>query len=393
VAGVSASQSSEDVQMIWDSTTNRFYYVMLSVVSGTDNRLSFGFSKTSSPGNVTTDWCHYQISLGAAVPDFPKLGDSALFAIIGVNEFNSDGTSFLGSALVAISKPPAGTACPASNTFEAGAQFPLVDSGNQLVFAPVPANQIDDSATGFVVASNGVLPSTKLWFFNVTKAASGAPVFGPARGVTVGAYTAPADASQPTFTQLIATSDSRHTQAVQAMDTRLNTFSFWTQHTIASGTVSAVRWYEINPVPTTPVVLRSGDIASAGSFLFNAAISPDRRVKSGTSSAYGNNFVIEYNVSGKVSNINPRIVATSSVNGGALSSSLLVKDGLGPYRDFTCESSGSSCSWSNYSAATPDPNSPDASRGVVWGANQFSGVVNPPPDGVSWRTQIFELEP
>jgi hypothetical protein len=386
LAGVSASQGGFEAQMIWDSTTNRFYYVMISVVSSADNRLSFGFSKTSSPGNVVTDWCHYQLSFGAAFPDFPKLGDSALFAIIGVNESS-------GSALVAISKPPAGTACPASNTFEAGEQFPLVDSDNNQVSTPVPANQIDDSATGFVVARNGALPSTKLWFFNVTKAASGAPVFGPARGVTVGAYAIPAAASQPTFPQLLDTSDARNTQAVQAMDTRLNTFSFWTQHTIASGTVSAVRWYEINPVPTTPVVLRSGDIASAGSFLFNAAISPDRRVKSGTSSAYGNNFVIEYNVSGKVSNINPRIVATSSVNGGALSSSLLVKDGVGPYRNFDCADSGSTCRWGDYSAATPDPNSPDASRGVVWGTNQFSGVVNPPPDGDNWRTQIFELEP
>jgi len=30
---------------------------------------------------------------------------------------------------------------------------------------------------------------------------------------------------------------------------------------------------------------------------------------------------------------------------------------------------------------------------VVWGTNQFSGVVNPPPHGVNWRTQIFALQP
>ncbi len=163
----------------------------------------------------------------------------------------------------------------------------------------MPANQTDNSATGFVVAENGTVPSTKLWFFNVTKGATGFPVFGPARGVTVGTYDIPAAATQPVFTQVLDTLDARNTQAVQAADPRTGTFSFWTQHTIASGTVSAVRWYEIDPVPAAPVVLQSGNISSSGSFLFNAAISPDRRVD-GSITAFGNSFVIEFNAFGQI---------------------------------------------------------------------------------------------
>jgi hypothetical protein len=97
-------------------------------------------------------------------------------------------------------------------------------------------------------------------------------------------------------------------------------------------------------------------------------------------------------MSGKVSNINPCIVAGSSVNGGPLSF-LLVINGVGPYRDFSCQTDGSTCRWGDYSASTPDPRPIIAGRGVVWGTNQFSGLASPPPTGVNWRTRIFALEP
>ncbi|MGQ0485154.1 MAG: hypothetical protein ACT4SY_07385, partial [Hyphomicrobiales bacterium] len=224
---------------------------------------------------------------------------------------------------------------------------------------------------------------------------TGFPIFGTARGVTVTAYTFPADATQPTFTQRLDTLDARPTTAVQARNPDRGTFSFWTQHTIANGALSAVRWYEINPVPATPVVLRSANIQNTTSFFYNAAISPDRR-RDGATLQFGDSFVVEYNVSGSLSGISPRIVAGSSFSGGAVSF-LLVKNGVGPYRDFTCVPAGSTCRWGDYSAATPDPRPPATrtrlDRGEVWGTNQFSGVLSPPSGGVNWRTQIFALQP
>lgn len=392
LAGVAATVNSFDVQVIWDATTNRFYYTMDSIFTSTDNRLSIGFSKTSSPSNVTTDWCHYTLAFGTRFPDYPKLGDNQSFMIIGVNSF---APGFVGSDLIGISKPAAGTTCPAASTIKVGKKLNLLDTTGVQVFTPVPANQIDTSATGYVVARDGHVAATKLWFFNVTRnATTGFPIFGAARAATVASYTAPPNASQPTFTQLIDTLDGRNTQAVQAIDTRLGTFSFWTQHTIKNGSLalSAVRWYEINPVPAVPVVQRSNNISNTTSFFFNAAISPDRRVRTGVASAFGNNFVIQYNVSGKLSGISPRIVAGSSVNGGLLSF-LLVKNGVGPYRDFTCVAAGSICRWGDYSGASPDPSPTVVGRGEVWGANQFSGVLSPPTGGVNWRTEIFALEP
>ena len=93
LAGVAASVISFDPQVIWDPTTNRFYYTMDSMFAATDQRLSWGFSKTSDPSNVTTDWCHYTLSYGIKFPDYPKLGDSQFFLIIGANVYSQKALS------------------------------------------------------------------------------------------------------------------------------------------------------------------------------------------------------------------------------------------------------------------------------------------------------------
>lgn len=389
LANNASTVNSFDPQIIWDPSTKRFYYAMDSVFSSTNNKLAFGFSKTASPANVTTDWCHYYYSYGTPFPDYPKLGDSFYFIIIGVNVFNP---SFVGSDIVAISKPAAGTTCPAASTFKKGKKVNLKDTGNNQVVTPVPSQQVDNNATGYVVTRNGALPATKLWFFNVTRGGTGLPVFGNARGVTVASYTVPADATQPTYTQKLDTLDARNTQAVQARNPDRGTVqSFYTQHTIASGTVSAVRWYEINPAPATPVVLRSGNLAATNSFIFNGAISPDRK-KNGATVAFGDSFVEQHNASSSINAIVPRIVAGSSFNGGAVTFATVI-NGVGPYRDFTCPTSGSTCRWGDYSAATPDPAPTTVGRGEVWGTNAYSGVVNPSTALANGRTRIFALQP
>jgi hypothetical protein len=392
LANAPASVSSFDPQVIWDATTNRFYYAFVSIYSATDHRLSFGFSKTSDPANVTTDWCRYTYAYGDQFPDYPKLGDSRYFIIIGANIYQGKGGVRIGSDVVAISKPAAGTTCPAASTFKSGKKSSLVDSAGKLVFTPVPANQIDLAATGYVVARNGSpLPANKLWFFNITRnAATGLPIFGAARALTVPGYTFPFQADQPTVTQTLDTLDARLTQAVQATDPRLGKFAFWTQHTIAdpSGFVSAVRWYEIDPVPAAPVVLRWQTISTPSSFRFNASISPNRRVD-GATRAFGASFVIHYSFSSN--SIPPSIVAASSFNGGPLSFAN-VQSGVGPYKDSSCSAANAVCRWGDYSGATPDPR-PAIPAGVVWGTNQFSGVMNPRTTHNDWRTQIFALRP
>jgi hypothetical protein len=395
LAGNAGTVDSFDPQIMWDPTTNRFYYVMVSVFAANDNRLSFGFSKTNNPLTLTsTDWCRYTYSPadGSRFPDYPKLGDNTNFIIIGVNSFKEPAETFVGSDLIAISKPPVGLTCPAISSFKIGTRLDLRDTSNRRVFTPVPANQVDNNSVGYVVARNGALPSTRLWFFNVARNGStGAPIFQNARGVTVASYDMPAAATQATFSQTLDTLDARNTQAVQAQNPDRGLQSFYVQHTIAAPGRSVVRYYEINPAPATPVVLRWGNIGGTNTFFYNASISPDRR-RDGAAAQYGDSFVIQYNVSSSVNNIPPNIGAASSFNGGALTFSS-VRVSPNGYADFTCPNPGNTCRWGDYSSAMPDPRPTSTGRGEVWVTNQYSGVVNPNPNNANFRTWITALQP
>jgi hypothetical protein len=407
LAGVHRTVPVSDPQIIWDATTARWYYAMVAFLSSTDFGLAFGFSKTTSPFDSTKApddaWCHYLYSYASRRPDYVRLGDNADFIIIGVNAFQP---SFVGADITAISKPPAGTTCPDPATFKKGTKFSIRDTDGVLVATPVPSNQIDDLPTGYVLASEASpIPGDKLWFYNVTRdPVSGDPVFSNfARGLSVSNYSPPPPATQPGSTRRLRTLDARLGQAVQARnpDRPAGIFSFWTQHTIShpSQNRSVVRWYEIDPAPAVPVVLRTDaiglDPALDGTYFFNGAISPDR-VVDGDTKKFGGSFVIHYNVSSSVNNINPRIDAASSARGGPLSSRT-IKKGVGPYQDFTCPNAGDLCQWGG-AAASPDPQpAPDLprNRGLVWGINQYSGVLAPPTTAgdAQWRTRIFAVQP
>src|SRR4051812_2361539 len=92
-----------DPQIMWDAQTKRFYFAADAVVSDADNRVAFGFSNTANPTSAA-DWCQLNVGFGGTFADYPKLGDSQNFGIVGTNLFSSGG-SFLGSDIFGFSKP------------------------------------------------------------------------------------------------------------------------------------------------------------------------------------------------------------------------------------------------------------------------------------------------
>ena len=108
MVGAAGTDSVFDVQIMWDATTNRFYYAADDVVSNTNNKIAFGFSKTATPSSAA-DWCKYVVSAGSTFPDYPKLGDSQFFLMIGTNLFN--GNNFANANVLAASKPKASDTC------------------------------------------------------------------------------------------------------------------------------------------------------------------------------------------------------------------------------------------------------------------------------------------
>lgn len=345
-----------DPQIMWDAQTNRFYYAMDAVISDADNRVAFGFSKTATP-TTAADWCGpYTINFGSTFADYPKLGDSQHFAIIGTNLFNSSG-SFVGSHIEGISKPPAGSTCPAGSSFKAGGK--VVNGG----FTPTPASEIDTNPTGWAVARTLGLPGNKLQLYKVTRNATGNPVITAApTSVTVPSYTVPPSAPQKGQARRIDTSDTRNTQAQAAVDPgRGGKFAIWTQHTVKGGAGAEVRWYEINPA--THTLFQAGKVTSGALYEFNGAISPNRQVKGATKSG-GNAMVMNFNTSSATTF--PSIRMVSKVGAGAQSGQVAVLNGTKPLGGFDC-AAANPCRWGDYAAATPDPST--ANR--IWQVSQY----------------------
>ena len=375
-------------QVIWDPTTNRFYYAGVSLFSSTDQRLSFGFSKTASPNNATSNWCNYHVPYGENFPDSPKLGDSKFFQIIGVNVFSGSGT-FGGSEILAIGKPPPGRTCPAPSAFESGSETDLM-VGASTHISPVPANEIDTNKNGWVLTRPAAVPATTLGIFKVSRnATTGDPVIqNPGDRISVTSYTVPADAPQKDSNLLLDTSDARLSQAVAGIDpSRGGNLHVWTQHAIAGGAGAKERWYEINPVSRT--VTRTGNVQHSSLYVFNGAVSPDRLVR-GAIKAFGQNMILGFSTSSATTH--PAIQMVGKRGNDAVSSFKIVKSSAGENEDFGCSFS-SVCRWGDYSAATPDPKaSTTATTGAVYLSNMWSAGVFPTNE-TSWRTWNWKARP
>jgi hypothetical protein len=390
-----ASNENFDPQVMWDARTDRFYYAGDSVASSVDNRLAFGFSKSDSPNNASSDWCHYEVGYGINFPDYPKLGDSRDFGLIGVNVFT--GTTFTGSDIVAIGKP-VGTAaigtCPDPSTFAFGVGADLrTANGTTAAFTPVPATEVDANGTGFVVARPVQLPAARLTIFTVKKNLDGTPnIATKGKDVSVPSYTLPPAAPQADTIRTLDTLDSRPTQAVAAIDpSQGSVFALWTQHTVSGGAGAEVRWYEINPATAT--LLQSGKVTSSKLFSFNGAISPDRLVM-GTTKAFGGNMVLGFNTSS--STTFPVIKMVSKLAGAAQSAPVKVKGSPGFDVDFGCPGSTDVCRWGDYASATPDPAAPTAAtQGVVWLTSMWNrdGSTIDPATGTAWQTWNWAANP
>ncbi|HEY2775971.1 MAG TPA: hypothetical protein VGK20_18165 [Candidatus Binatia bacterium] len=370
-----------DPQVIWDAGTNRFYAVYLEV-SELGNSLLIAFSTTASPSSAS-DWCRYSLSFGDSIPDYPKLGDTSDFILIGTNGFTGDPGSYTGSSVSWVTKPHAGTTCPDASTFRFGT-VKLPD-----VFTPVPANQIDKSSTGWIVAVPLVAPSDKLKLLKVTKAADGSAVIPTtATDLSVPAFTFPFEAPQKSSRFFLDTLDGRNTQAVSAIDPAHGRVGLWTQHTVGGGAGAEVRWYELDPEHSS--VFQSGVISHPSLYLFNAAISPDR-VRAGSDARFGSNMVISFNSSSTTTN--PALLVASKIGTGRVSQVTQIGTSSGAENTFECSENGDTCRWGDYAAGTPDPKAPlDAVTGRVWGTSMLA-VPLAAYDDAAWRTRNFVVKP
>ncbi len=365
-----------DPMVLWDPDTQRFYFNVWDTNNAT---MDWGFSKSSTPNAVsTTDWCSYETSFGYATtnaPDYPKLGQTKNFILIGVNFYPSFSSDHATSGDLLWTQKPKGqgtiTTCPAEGKH--GIFKGLKNGDGTQAFTPVPAIQADPSGSGYVVASTDIEcppicgKGTQLTLFKVTNNGGQAAMKLKGKSVTVGKFTSPPDAPQKGTSDTIDTLDGRLTHAISAIDPKLGKTTIWTSQTVAGGAGSELRWYELKPGKKTTLV-QSGAVNDSKLYVYNGGVSPDRAVDANGNGTFGKNIVIGVTTSS--ANDFASVQMVSKVGSGSQSALVMVKAGTVAETDFSCSPT---CRWGDYSGATPDPAPPAGQNGEVWLTNELPG--------------------
>jgi hypothetical protein len=393
ISGGIFGYSLSDPQMMWDAGTQRFYYTAVFYDAFLLNTgLAIGWSKTAAPAS-SSDWCKFTIGFGGDLPDYPKLGDSQDFLMVGYNLFSNGASTYAGSEFTTVNKPPAGSTCPSASQFAVHFSPTLHNADASSASTPVPANLVDDSnGAGYVVANADLTTVSSANFasiWSVTKGpndANGIPtpvISGPATA-TVDPYSMPANAQELGSTFRLDTIDGRFEAAVAATDPgNGNVTALWTAHAVFGGAGAEERWYEFNA--STGAVLQHGTVGSPSLYVWNGAISPDR-----AGSSFGDSMAMSVSTSSSTTYPAIQFVwkkgSTSTTSQSAMTK--LVQANA-PNVDFSC-SSTAACRWGDYSGASPDP-AATGTVGRVWLGNQYN--LSGSTSSTSWRTWIFGVTP
>lgn len=370
-----------DPMVLWDPATQRFFYNVWDTSNAT---MAWGFSKSASPTGPTS-FCNYTSSFGytkSDVPDYPKLGQSQNFLLIGVNHYAGlSAPSSDRSDLLWIDKPTVTgtiTTCPSASSFLSGRISALKNANGTQAFTPVPAIENDPLGNGYVVASNDIEcppkcgSGTLITVYMVRPSTTNpkVAVITATHSLTVPTYTSPnpAGAPQKGSSHTLDVLDGRLEHAVEGIDPgAANAPIIWTGHTVlSSGGRTEFRWYGIKPVPVaTPTVFTSGVVNNPSLYVFNGAMAPDRTVAT-SGSAHGDSVVIGFTTSSSTTLAADQMV--SKVGTGAQSAFVLVHQSTTADNDFTCTPK---CRWGDYGGATADPaQGLTASHGQVWLTNE-----------------------
>ena len=379
--------SLSDPMILWDPDTQRFYYNVWDTAQST---MAWGFSKDTNPTTIPGSFCNYTASFGynpsIDIPDYPKLGQTKDFLLIGVNHYPSFSAMHADrSDVLWINKPQGSgpvTTCPSGSTFGTGIFKDVRNQNGSQAFTPVPAIQTDPSSNGFVITMSDIEcpdicgTGTRITVHAV-RPSLGNPLvpqlLTTGKSIRVGAYTSPPDAPQKGTSDVLDTLDGRLTHAVSGVDpSHNNRLAVWVSHTVAGGAGSQINWYEINPLPVKhPTLFQSGTVSDPSLWVLNAGISTDRTCTL-TQCAHGDAMVLGFSTTSTATF--PASQMVSKIGTAAQSGFVLVKQSTTFDNDFTC---APTCRWGDYGGATPDPAaSLTDAHGEVWLTNEWTNGTN-----------------
>jgi len=374
-----------DPMILWDPHSQRFFYNVWDV--GQSN-MDWGFSKDANPTTIPGSWCKYTSNFGYTVndlPDYPKLGQTKDFLLIGVNHYTNPNFNHADRTdLLWINKyqdPNPVTTCPSGSTFGAGIFKNLRNEDNTIAFTPVPPIATDTNPVSFVVTSSDIecpdiCGTGMLLTVHAIRPSPGNPLVPQLKvkgqSINVGAFEPPPNAPQKSSTDVLDTLDGRLTHAVSGKDpAHGNKLAIWVAHSVLGGAGAQINWYEINPLPVNnPSLFQSGTVSDPSLYVFNAGISNDRACDL-VGCAHGDSMVLGFSTSS--STAFPASQMVSKIGAGAQSAFVLVKQSATFDNDFTCTPE---CRWGDYGGATPDPTKKGGATGEVWLTNEWTNGTN-----------------
>jgi hypothetical protein len=374
--------NGSDPMILWDPDTDRFYFNIWDTANAT---MDWGFSKSNNPTSIPGSFCSYETSFGyptSSAPDYPKLGQSKNFLMIGVNWYKTfqDQAATSGD-LLWVDKPQGSdpiTTCPSSTKFKTGIFKDLRNQDGGQGFTPTPAIQTDPSSKAYVSTMTDIEcppicgKGTVITEFTVSpsKTDPKTPILGKPRSVTVGSYKSPPDAPQKGSSTKIDTLDGRLTHAVSGKDPKVGATTVWVAHAVLGGAGSMINWYEIKPTAQSSKLIQTGSVKDSSLYVYDAGISNDRTVSESGQRAHGDSMVLGFTTSS--ANAFPADQMVDKVPGQNQSAFVLVKQSNNADTNFGCSQLGY-CRWGDYGGATPDPAADlTAAHGEVWLSQQWT---------------------
>ncbi len=366
-----------DPQIQWDEQGGRWLYAAIRS-KGETGYLEYGWSQTADPGDLRRGWCHFTVRTGSNEPDYPKLGHSDRYLVVGANVFK--GGDFKTAALYVARKPvPGERGCRSGRVAVFGTpKQPLTTADGDPAFTPEPVNLTERSGAGYVVAADDPFVSRnelghQLMIWHVIERA-GRTVLVQNGNVAVPDYRVSPDVPQRGSSSRLdsASFAAALTQAVGRSDPAAGgRMAIWTQHTVRSGKRSAVRWYELLPGGRRP--RQTGIVRLPGRYVFNGAVSP---------AGDGTGAALVYNSGSAQALPDVRVQRRSGAMAlGRMGGEQVVARSTGARTGCS-----PSCSWGDYAAASPDPR--DLS--LVWGSSQIQGRRRA-DNGPQWVTVNFAI--
>jgi hypothetical protein len=303
---------------------------------------------SSGSDPVASTWTFYSIPAGdGAFPDYPKFGSGPDAVYFTTNNFK--GNRYVGSGVYALRRSSLGTASLQVQHVTTSSTF----------FSLLPANSVEaaPAAGPETIASvwNGRL---SLWRFTPDWANAANSTFVNNANLAV---------SYSSVSRVPTPGEQVDSLSPRAMSkAQLRNGSLWMTHTVAAGSVTGIRWYEVTGLDGTPSIRQQGTFAPAGGlYRWMPSLAVDKQ----------GNMAVGYNAGNGT--VNPalryagRLVTDALGTLGQSETSLI--EGTG------APSTGNFNRWGDYSEMSVDP----VDGCTFWFTGEYYAVT-----GADWQTRI-----